>query len=341
MSADSLSDAERASAASSCTARREPARQAAHARRSTGPQRSQARMEVERASRASERVATTRPRHTRSATSCTADHPRDAPTEDARPTAAAPPAEARPIRIAPSRPSFAAKPSTASSMRAPTRALSRASATTPRPTTAAGVLTTRSAERCLRSRRTGGGRSSSSAPSPSAAKPGTSSPAATATGETATRAPPPRSADRRRRAGRSPSRSTTCSAVSRRGGSSPVEGTAGGLPSTPGSFPAPSRPKRENAAHSEPRDTGGTRTVAICCDSLPREACWPSRPSACAPEREATGCSARDPLAATREQRAPSRMDPGLSRLTAQRGWVYGFGRGMSFCAITSRSRLG
>lgn len=255
MSADSRSDAERANAVSSCTARREPARQAAPARRSIGRLRSHARIAVERASRASKRVAATRPRPMRSATTCAVDHPRDALAKAAPPTAAAPWAVTRPIRTAPLWPSLAAKLAAALNVCAPTSALPRASAKTPRPPAASGLRTAGSGERWLLSRNPLGGRSRSSAPSPSAAKPGTNSPTATATGETATRTPPPTSAERRRRTGRSPSTSTTGSSATRRGRSSPPEGTARSLPSTSRLVPRPLPSKtRDRPALGRPRD---------------------------------------------------------------------------------------
>ena len=258
MSADGRSDAGRASAESSRTARREPARQAAPARRSIGRLRSHARIAGERASRTSKRVAATRPRPMRSATTCAADHPLDALAKAAPTTTATPWAVTRPIRTAPLRPSLAVKLAAALNVRAPASALPRTSARTPRPPAASGLRTAGSGQRWLLSRDPLGGRSRSSAPSPSAPKPGTNSPTATVTGETATRIPPPTSAERRRRTGRPPSTSTTGSSPTRRGRSSPPEGTARSLPTTRVSFPARSRPKRETDPHSGgPRDPEG------------------------------------------------------------------------------------
>ena len=206
MYVDSRTLAERASGVSSCAARMNAARQALQARRSSGRMRAQMRIAAERPSRASDRAVAARPCQARGARTRTADQPRDPAAEAVRPRAAAPSNAATPIRTMPSRPSFAAKCSTAQNVRAPVCAVPRASATAARPPAAAGTPTTRNGARCLCSGRVRGGRSRSSAPTPSAAKPRTNSPAPTVTGEEAMRTPPPRRAERRRRGGRWASR---------------------------------------------------------------------------------------------------------------------------------------
>lgn len=179
-----------------------PARHTSQARRSSGRTRTHSRIEAERASRAIVRAIAARPYHARGASTCIRDQPRDPATDAVRPTTPAPSDTAAPMRMAPSRPSLAAKCSTAQKVRAPVRADPRANASIARPPTAAGTRTRRNdGARDLRSPRTRGGRSSSNAPSPSAAKPGTNRPAPTVTGADATSAPPPRRADRRRLGG--------------------------------------------------------------------------------------------------------------------------------------------